>query len=115
MKQTILTWLRAGAAFARAAPRPVAELASRARIELPVGQNPLKDLVPLAFTANTLPLIPSGSAPRRPPPALPADDVLPSPARTAVIPDFPYSRPDHPSISVHTHTKFVTVYFRITP
>ena len=40
---------------------------------------------------------------------------FPRPARTAVIPDFPYSRPDHPSISVHTHPKFVTVHFRITP
>lgn len=72
-------------------PRPAAEPASRARIELPVGQNPLKDLVPLAFTANTLPLIPSGSAPRRPPPALPTDDVLPSPA-----PPGPQSFPTSP-------------------
>ena len=85
------TTLPARAAFARAAPRPAAEPASQARIELPVGQNPLKDLVPLAFTANTLPLIPSGSAPRRPPPALPADDVLPSPA-----PPGPQSFPTSP-------------------
>ena len=91
--------------------------ASRARIELPVGQNPLKDLVPLAFTANTLPLIPSGSAPPETTSGPPRRrrTPFPRPARTAVIPDFPYSRPDHPSISVHTDPKFVTVHFRITP
>lgn len=77
------TTLPARAAFARAAPRPAAEPASRARIELPVGQNPLKDLVPLAFTANTLPLIPSGSAP--------GDHLRPSPQTTYSLPP---PRPD---------------------